>query len=450
MKKLLLLAAALGLVFPFAHAQTGKQKITVTDMTRIKQVSGIKTSPDGKQAVYTLTTIEANPDNKEEYEYKTHLYLTELSGLKPGGTKALTNGSESARQPDWSPDGKSLAFARTVKGKSQIFVMPLDGGEAWQLTKLGYGASSPQWSPDGKRILFTVSASLSEILKDSVLNRGKAVPAWSLEKPGFATNDFIKPDKTVKANPDGSLAEIRAYLSKDVEDKKAKVINRLNFQGEATTEPELSFTHIYSVEVKENATPKPLTHGFYSFQAPVWMPDGQGILAVTDRDTLRHPDREQDAALIWLAADGSGKRINLLSEAGKTYFSPSVSPDGRQLVLLTNSAQGVNAGQIAIAALNGTSVSDLQLVSFDRAAGNMKWGRVSVAGSKKKKAPLTTASAVFLRLHRTAVFRSTGSIRPQSWSHNCRISAAASVPLIWRATRWFLPKPRLPIRRNYL
>ncbi|WP_138994976.1 S9 family peptidase [Larkinella sp. C7] len=397
MKKILLLTAAFGLLIPYAHAQTGKQKITVTDLTRIKQVSGIKTSPDGKHAVYTLTTIEPDAEKKEEYEYKTHIYLTGLkrSDAPFGDPKALTHGSESARQPDWSPDGKSIAFVRTVKGKSQIFVMPLDGGEAWQLTKLSYGASSPQWSPDGKRILFTANASLSDMLKDSLLNRGKTVPAWSLEKPGFATNEFIKPDKTVKANPDGSLAEIRAYLNKDVEDKKAKVINRLNFQGESTTEPELSFTHLYAVEVKENATPKPLTHGFYSFQAPVWMPDGQGILAVTDRDTLRHPDREQDAALIWLAADGSGKRISLLSEAGKTYFSPSVSPDGRQLVLLTNSAQGVNAGQLAMAALNGTSVSDLQVVAFDRAAGNLKWGAVSVAGSKKKKGPATTAYAVF-------------------------------------------------------
>ncbi|RRB04179.1 S9 family peptidase [Larkinella rosea] len=392
MKKFLLLAATLGLLFPFAQAQTTKSKIVVTDLTRIKQVGGIKTSPDGKQAIYTLTTIEPDADKKEEYEYKTHIYL---SGLKTGDAKALTNGSESARQPDWSPDGKSIAFARTVKGKSQIFVMPLDGGEAWQLTKLSYGASSPQWSPDGKRILFTVSASLSEILKDSLLNPGKAVPTWSLEKPGFATNDFIKPDKTVKANPDGSLAEIRAYLNKDVEDKKAKVINRLNFQGESTTEPELNFTHLYSIDVNEKATPKPLTRGFYSFQAPVWMPDGQGILAVTDRDTLRHPDREQDAAIVWLAADGSGKRINLLAESGKTYSAPAISPDGHQLALLTSSAQGVNVGQIALATLNGTTVSDLQPVSFDRSAGNLKWGAVSVAGSKKKKSPATTAYAVF-------------------------------------------------------
>ncbi|MGA0557795.1 prolyl oligopeptidase family serine peptidase [Larkinella sp. VNQ87] len=390
MKKLLLLATALGLLPLFARAQTASQKIVATDLTRIKQVGTVKTAPDGSRAVYTLTTIEPDPEKKEEYEYKTHLYL---SGLKTGDLKALTHGSESASQPDWSPDGKSIAFVRSVKGKPQIFVMPLDGGEAWQLTKLPYGASGPQWSPDGQRILFTASASLSDILTDSLLNPGKMVPAWSLEKPGFATNQFIKPDKTVKPNPDGSLAEIRAYLNKDVEDKKAKVINRLNFQGESTTEPELRFTHLYSIDVKPDARPKPLTRGFYSFQAPVWLPNGQGILAVTDRDTLRHPDREQDAALIWLAADGSGKRVNLLAESGKTYFSPAISPDGRQLAFLTSSAQGVNVGQLTVATLNGTAVSDLQPIAFDRAAGNLKWKTVAAAASgKKKPAP---AYAVF-------------------------------------------------------
>src|SRR5205823_10300495 len=107
-----------------------------------------------------------------------------------------------------------------------------------------YGASSPLWSPDGKRIAFTAGLTMAQMLTDSLVNPGKNTPLWSLEKPGFSTNNFIKSDKKIKANPDGSLAEIRAYLEKDVEDKKAKVFNRLNFQGESTTEPDLNFSHL--------------------------------------------------------------------------------------------------------------------------------------------------------------------------------------------------------------
>ncbi|QIP11856.1 S9 family peptidase [Spirosoma aureum] len=365
------------------HAQT-KSKVIVTDLTRIKQVGGIELSPDGQQAIYTLTTIEPNTDQKEEYEYKTHIYQT---GLKAGDPKALTRGSESARQPTWSPDGQRIAFVRTVKGKGQIFIMSLNGGEAWQLTNSTYGASNPIWSPDGKRIAFSSGVTTTQMLADSLLNPGKNGPAWSLEKPGFANNNFIKIDKKIKANPDGSLAEIRAYLNKDVDDKKAKVITRLNFQGESTTEPEISFTHLYVIDVAEGAIPKPLTRGFYSFQAGSWLPNGQGLLAVTDRDSLKHPDREQDNAIVFIPANGAGTRTIVLAEAGKSYGSPEISPDGKQLAFLVSPSEGVNFAQIGLASLSGAMVSNSQLVTFDRAAGNLTWTTLPVSGKGKKAAP---------------------------------------------------------------
>lgn len=374
-----------------AVAQT-KSKVTVTDLTRIKQVGGIELSPDGKQAVYTITTIEPNPDQKadsrpEEYDYKTHIYLT---NLKPGDSRALTHGPESARQAVWAPDGKQLAFVRTVKGKSQIFIMPLDGGEAWQLTNSNYGASNPLWSPDGKRIVFTGGVTMNQMLTDSLLNPTKGGPSWSLEKPGFANNDFVKIDKKIKPNPDGSLAEIRAYLAKDVEDKKAKVINRLNFQGEATTEPDITFQHLYSMDVTEGAKPKPLTRGYKSYQAANWLPNGQGLLAVTDRDSLKHPDREQDNAIVFIPADGSGKLTTVLGEAGKSYGSPEISPDGKQLAFLVSPSEGVNFSQIGLATLTGATASNPQLVPFDRAAGNLVWTEVATT-AKGKKAPSSYA-----------------------------------------------------------
>jgi len=365
----------------FGYAQT-KSKVLVTDLLRIKQVGGIELSPDGKRAVYTLTTIEPNTDAKpEEYDYRTHIYLT---NLKAGDTKALTHGAESARQAVWSPDGSQLAFVRSIKGKSQIFIMPLNGGEAWQLTTGKYSASSPIWSPDGKQIAFSSTVTMAEMMSDSILNPSKGGPAWSLEKPGFANNNFVKVDKKIKANPDGSLAEIRAYLGKDVEDKKAKVINRLNFQGESTTEPDPTFTHLYVIGVQEEAKAKALTRGFASFQAGNWLPNGKSLLAVTDRDSLKHPDREQDNAIIFIAADGSGKRSTVLAEEGKSYGSPEISPDGKQLAFQVSPSQGVNFAQMGLATFTGTSASGVQLVTFDRAAGNLTWTSMPASGKGKK------------------------------------------------------------------
>lgn len=74
------------------------------------------------------------------------------------------------------------------------------------------GASNPVWSPDGKSILFSSNYTLAEISIDSTLNPAKSVPAWPTEKAGFINNDYLK-QNNVKADPNGSLEEIRAYLA---------------------------------------------------------------------------------------------------------------------------------------------------------------------------------------------------------------------------------------------
>jgi dipeptidyl aminopeptidase/acylaminoacyl peptidase len=351
----------------FVFAQTGKEKVVVTDLTKIKQIGSINVSPDGKRAIYSLKTVEQSEENKLEYDYRTHLYLTDFQTVKQ-----ITRGSESVGGAAWSPDSKQIAFSRGVKGKSQIFVMPLDGGEAFQLTDIKYGASNPNWSKDGTRISFNVNLSLTELLKDSVLNPSKGVPTFSLEKPGFKNNDFLKPQKGVKPNPDGSIEEIRAYLDKDVEDKKAKVFNRLTFQGEATTQPELNFNHLFMIDVKEGAKPMPITSGFASYGGGAWLKSGQ-VLAVTDLDGSQHPDREQDNKVIAMSPDGSNQKV-ILSEKGKSFGGTSFSPDGKQVIYLKSNSQGVNIGEMFLANADGTNP---QVIPFDRSAGGFSWSKDS-------------------------------------------------------------------------
>lgn len=364
MKKILfLLLIAAQVVF----AQNGTEKVLVTDMTKINQVSNVNVSPDGKRALYTLRTIEPDEDKKWEYDYHSYLFSTDFQS-----TKQLTRGPENVGAASWSPDGKQIAFTRSVKGKPQIFIMPLDGGEAYPITDSKYGASNPIWSKDGSKILFSVSISLHELLKDSILNPNQDVPSWSTEKPGFANNDYLKQNKNIKPDPNGNLEEIRAYLLKDEEDKKAKVFNRLNFQGEATTQPEMSFNHLFVVEAKEGATPKPLTGGFESYGGGDWLDNGK-IMVNVDRDSMEHPDREQDNAILLMNADGSGKKV-LLAEAGMRFSAPSFSPDGKWMVYSKSPSQGVNIGTLYLANADG---SNAKAIKFDRAAGNAEWSKDS-------------------------------------------------------------------------
>ncbi|MEA5140606.1 S9 family peptidase [Arcicella rigui] len=347
-----------------SFAQNAKEKVLVTDMTKIKQVGNVSISPDGTKAIYALRSNESNETDKLDFDYRSHLWLTDFQTVKQ-----LTRGTENVGTATWSADSKQIAFSRNVKGKSQIFIMPLDGGEAFQLTDFKYSTGSPSWSPDGSKILFSINVSFSDLLKDSLLNPAKKLPSWSFEKAGFSNNNFLKPDKKVKANPNGSIEEIRAYLDKDVEDKKAKVINRLNFQGEATTEPEIRFNILFVIDAKEGAKPTQISRGFWSLNGANWSADGKKIYATMGLDSLVHPDREQNSAIVSLNADGTGLKM-VLGEKGISYNNPTPSPDGKLLVLTTSKTEWLGSNQIVLANADGTNKT---FINFDRSANSFEW-----------------------------------------------------------------------------
>lgn len=115
--------------------------------------SGINTwpapSPDGKLVVFAA-------DTSEKGQGSTDLYVTALEEGKPKDlTEDMPGSSEIA--PDWSPDGKQIAFQVTPDGSnaSDIYVMNADGSNKVKLVS-GLGDNiRPHWSPDGKYIAFS-------------------------------------------------------------------------------------------------------------------------------------------------------------------------------------------------------------------------------------------------------------------------------------------------------
>lgn len=365
MKKIGFLILVIG--FQQLFAQGGKEVVKVTDMLKIKQLSSVTLSPDGSKAAFVVNVIEPEADNKWEYKYLNQLYVVPADGAV--SPKALTV-KENAIQPAWSPDGKQLAFVRAVEGKPQVFLLSFEGGEPQQFTKSKYGATNPKWSPDGKQILFSASISLKDLLKDEDLNPGKTIPKWPYEKPGFDKNEQLVPN-SAKPNPDGSIEEIRAYLDINTADKKAKVMNKLNFQEEMTTSSEISFNHFFIASINNGAQAAEVTHGFYRYSAADFTPDGKQLIITANLDSLEHPDRSLESEIYIANADGTHLR-KLLGEKGMIYNSAKISPSGKWLAFQFGNTSFVEIPQLAIMPLNG-SAKDMVLIPFDRNKTGLVW-----------------------------------------------------------------------------
>jgi dipeptidyl aminopeptidase/acylaminoacyl peptidase len=136
-------------------------RIEAADFHDIAKPGDVRLAPDGEQVAF----VRQIPDDDESYESTVHLVPADESGEPRQFTVA--EGSDS--QPRWSPSGDRLAFVSN-RGKDddrpQLWLIPVDGGEARPVTEVPAGVQAISWSPDGTRIAFTQSTTVEERRED--------------------------------------------------------------------------------------------------------------------------------------------------------------------------------------------------------------------------------------------------------------------------------------------
>ena len=102
----------------------------------------------------------------------------------------LTDHPDDDTNPAWSPDGSRIAFESTREGYTEIYVMPVIGGDAVNVSReRGATDLGPTWSPDGSRLAFysdrdgewdiyVMTSDGSEVVKLTGDGGNDQVPAW--------------------------------------------------------------------------------------------------------------------------------------------------------------------------------------------------------------------------------------------------------------------------------
>ncbi len=142
---------SVALLVPAASAQT-RRPFKLDDIARFKNINDPQCSSDGKSVAYTMSQIDA----KEDRNGNAHIWMVNYDG---SNNRQITSSEQSEGQPRFSPDGKYLSFTSSRPGPArgnQVWLLPLNGGEALQLTDVKGRLSSYEWSPDSKKLALVI------------------------------------------------------------------------------------------------------------------------------------------------------------------------------------------------------------------------------------------------------------------------------------------------------
>jgi dipeptidyl aminopeptidase/acylaminoacyl peptidase len=247
------------------------------DLLKLRSVGDVKFSPDGARLAYTVTN---NDGPGRPYSQIWMMAGPDNRSIRLGGEK------EGSSNPEWSPDGRSIAYEGRLGDKSGLIVTNADGSNARFLSQV-QGTNNPlpstgksiTWSPDGKRIAFVSSV------------------------PGPETQDAT-----------GDPIVITRYLYKPDADEG---LTRFNDNRRL---------HIFVVDVASGQV-RQLTNGDHYEHSIDWSPNGEEIVFISNREQNEDQFFNYDIFTLKVS-DGSMRRLTSTESA---EYRPRWSPDGKTI-----------------------------------------------------------------------------------------------------------------------